>query len=218
MSISKAYKAVLLTLMNTIVFGLSGQISVAQESEDYLSNYFSSTKYLLLVQSGSLQRGSPQDANTNTRGETSQSGSSPSTPQGAILQRGSQPASSTAKNEECQRRHAEWERNLAVRSLFWGFILSIFILSVLTAMRFSNSVIRLFCSIVLAGVFGPFILGLQKYDLFKVCPEPPSLLGVFSADLFLWTLLGIGVSVSLIAIIRYVTVVRTKFRTQQITS
>lgn len=121
------------------------------------------------------------------------------------------------KDAECQRRHADWERNLAPKSMFCGFILSFTCLCVLTAISLSSSAIRLLCSIVFGAILGPLALGLQKYELLKVCPMPPNFGAVLSADLFWWTLAGIGNMVGLIILIRYLTIIRNKFSSEQIT-
>jgi hypothetical protein len=142
-------------------------------------------------------------------------------PQSGGLQRGTPPSTDERekqRREECERRHAEWDRNLPKRSAVFGAILYTLAIYFLTFFRFSTTLVRVFWSFVAAVIFGPAVVGLQKYDALKVCPSPPGFLGILTADLFGWTLFGIALIIGLFAAWRYVSVVRRKFHREQVTS
>ena len=158
------------------------------------------------------QQPNRQSQGLQRRADENQPASPQRNPPDETLQRGS-PAAPTNRNEaECQRRHADWRDSLGSRSLFWGLGLNALALTVFTILGFSNTWVRLFVSIVVAVVLVPAALTLQMVNAFKVCPSPPGFFTVLSADLFVWTLAGILLSVSVIAAVRYFGAIRTAFR------
>lgn len=159
------------------------------------------------AQPSGLQPGSSGNTNSDRQTPASSTG----------LQRGSSVPSDDGKDKECQRRHSDWDRNVATRSASYGFILFFVILCLLTIARISTSVVRAFTSFAGALVLGALILGLQKADLFKVCPSPPGFLSALSGDLAIWTLIGIGLGMSLIYSVQRFVVIRRKFTKKEVT-
>ncbi len=149
---------------------------------------------------------------TQTRGPA---GPDPrSTPQSRGLQRAPTPASTSSRDIECQRRHADWDRNRSAWSFFWGFAFYLLANLFLTFLRFKNTTVRVIVSIVIAALLGPSLLAAQMQDALKVCPNPPGFLGSLSAAIFVWTLAG-GISTWLvICFLRYLVVSRQFRKTQ----
>jgi len=130
------------------------------------------------------------------------------TPLSRGLQRASTPAPTSSSDIECQRRHADWDRNRAPWSFFWGFVFYLIANLLLTFIRFWNTTARVILSVVLAAVFGPSLLAMQMQDALKVCPNPPGFLGSLSAAIFVWTLVGAVTTWLVICTVRYVVVSR----------
>jgi hypothetical protein len=136
-----------------------------------------------------------------------------STPQSRGLQR-APTLSTNSRDIECQRRHADWDRNRSAWSFFWGFAFYFLANLFLTFLRFKNTTVRVIVSIVIAALLGPSLLAVQMQDALKVCPNPPGFLGSLSAAIFVWTLAG-GISTWLvICFLRYL-VVSHQFRKKQ---
>ena len=129
------------------------------------------------------------------------------------LQRAPTPVSTSSRDIECQRRHADWERNRTPWSFFWGFLFYLVINLFLTFISFKNTTVRVITSIVLAALMGPSLLALQMQDALKVCPTPPGFLGSLSAAIFVWTLVGSLSTWLIVCLIRYLIVI-PQFRKQ----
>lgn len=137
--------------------------------------------------------------------------SSTPTPSSRGLQRAPTPTVTSSRDLECQRRHADWDRNRAPWSFFWGFVFYLMANLLLTFIRFWNTTARVVLSLILAAVLGPSLLAMQMQDALKVCPNPPGFLGSLSAAIFMWTLVGGVTTWLVICVVRYV-VVRRQFR------
>jgi len=125
------------------------------------------------------------------------------TPQ-PTLQRRNAPLALNDRSIQCQRQQAEWVQNLPSRSFVTGAIVFFVILVFLfTPLGFSRPFVRMFLAFVVAILIGPTIVGLQKHAALKVCPDPISFFGILTADLFIWTLVGIVATAVLLVIIRY---------------
>jgi len=140
------------------------------------------------------------------------------TPQSRGLQRASSTPVPTNAGVECQRRHADWERNRATYSFLLGAVFYFFLLVLLTFLRFSSTWWRVILSIVLTVPLGLALLALYLMDNFKVCPNPPGFIGSIQIPAGIWILAGMATVFVLIATMRYVTVVRGKFRKETLVS
>jgi hypothetical protein len=140
-----------------------------------------------------------------------------SSPSGT-LQRAPTPSTTSSRDIECQRRHADWDRNRSAWSFFWGFTFYLAASLFLTFIRFKNSTVRVILSVVAAALLGPSLLAVQMQDALKVCPNPPGFLGSLSAAIFVWTLVGSLVTWLFICLLRYVVVVTRKFRKESVAS
>lgn len=130
------------------------------------------------------------------------------TPSG-VLQRRTNPSTVPKSQEiECQRQHNQWDRNLPSRSLATGAAFYFISISVFTLLGFSTSFVRAFCAFIVAAISSPVVVGLQKREAFKVCSEPTNIYGILTADLFMWTLVGILLTALLLLIIRQFSAVR----------
>jgi hypothetical protein len=131
-------------------------------------------------------------------------------PTPSSLQRRTTSSAITDREKDCQREQAQWRANLPFRSLVTGaLIFFVILVFVFTPLGFSTPFVRMLCAFVVAIVFGPTIIGLQKQASLRVCPEPTSFFGLLTADLFFYTLLGIVIIALLLLFIRYVSAVRT---------
>jgi hypothetical protein len=137
-----------------------------------------------------------------------------STPQSRGLQRAATPISTSGRDIECQRRHADWDRNRSAWSFFWGFCFYLVFSLFFTFVRFKNTTIRVIVAIVIAALLGPSLLAVQMEDALKVCPDPPGFLGSLSAAIFVWTLAGAISTWLVICFLRFLVVSR-QFRQKQ---
>src|SRR6185369_8418211 len=108
-----------------------------------------------------------------------------------------------ARQKQCDRRTADWERNRVPLGLFLGFIIFLASLYLLTLWRLMNTVARVIIAVVAAMTIGPAIMAAIVQDMLKVCINPPGFLGSLAAPLFGWTLGGSVFTLLIICGLRY---------------
>ena len=134
------------------------------------------------------------------------------------LQRGSVPGTSQAGSAvtlQCQRQLANLDRNSSTWSWLAGAVLFVIFIYALTAWGRWTTLVRLFVALGASILLGPVVLALYIRELMRACPGPTSLFDSLFVPVVVYTVIG-GVSVALVmAIARWLLVVRREFNEKQ---
>jgi hypothetical protein len=136
------------------------------------------------------------------------------TPTPGGLQRGTVQnvgSANSARALVCQRQLANLDRNGSTWSWVGGAFLFVFFIYLLTASRRMRTYSRLFVAVGASVLLGPALLALVIRESLKACPDPPGFFDSLFIPVLLWTIAG-SVSVAVIlALFRWLFVVRREF-------